>query len=131
MNNCLTEFVREQDRQPGGWSSTTTPTSPMRCSTQRSTRSWCSSQKFEQGDHRVAAWVRQKENNIEPETSLAIPCSKMNEKASVKSSKETAQMGYDGLKIHSKVDEEFETQDIEHTTAKEQVKAFDMFFEAR
>ena len=63
--------------------------------------------------------MRQEEKNIEPETLLAIPCSK----ASAKSSKETAQVEYDSLKIHSKVDEEFETKDIEHTTAKEPVKA--------
>jgi hypothetical protein len=48
---------------------------------------------------------------------LAIPCSKVTEKASAQSSREMAQIEYDDLKIYSKVDEEFETKDLEHTTA--------------
>jgi hypothetical protein len=67
----------------------------------------------------LTAWARQEDNNIEPETSLAIPCSKVNEKASAQSSRETAQMEYNDLKIYSKMDEEFETKDLEHTTAEE------------
>ena len=46
----------------------------------------------------------------------------MKEKANAQSSKETAQVEHDDLKIYNMMDEKFETEDLEHTVVKKQNK---------